>query len=237
MNRTFLLWLSLVGLTFIGPVNAQSPAPHPPVFRVLGLSDSLQDIYYVENGQKIALYVSQSQISLPYDVPKERILRLFHDVQVPQPDGKPPQTVRKPLGTVPIPAGYMNSIVMLAAGQTDTGEPAVSGKAYEDSATLHPANTFAFYNFSKMPMAMNLQGKMIESEPGQIVSLPNPADKTRTLLEFQFAVKKAGQWVLLTDRNLAFRPTFRAFVIAKDEPSTNGSPIGITMVLDRALEN
>lgn len=237
MNRLFLLCLSLAGLALAGRLNAESPAPHPPQFRVLGLSDSLQDIYYVENGQKVALFVSQSQISLPYEVPKERILRLFHDVQIPQPDGKPPQTVRKPLGTVPIPATYLNSIVMLAAGKTETGEPAVAGKAYEDSAALHPANTFAFYNFSKAPMAMNLEGKTIESEPGQIVSLPNPSDKTRTLLEFQFAVKKAGQWVMLMDRNLAFRPTFRAFVIAKDGPATNGSPVGITMVLDRALEN
>jgi hypothetical protein len=224
-----LFRLGLAGALIVVVARAQSagaPAEPPPVkFRTLAVGNPvpLAGLFYEVNRKSVPLLVNDTDLSMPYDAPRQGALSIYREAPPVPPETKPRRITVAEVNLGKDPA----YLVVLTAKSTTT----VSAAVISDSWEAHPFETVMVLNFSKRRVAVKAGDKLVELSPSGSHVFPYPPGDSE-ILTLQTATNDAGGWVLRMNSPQGIIHGTRASIVISDvEPSQwDPHPEGINVI-------
>lgn len=200
------------------------PALSALEFRVIGLGQAIDDIFYRDGTKEVKLYVPFQTLSGEYHISGGSTrLKLYRKVPavavavaasetaaVSQAQGAATEQI-VPLAEIDVPQGSTQAILVFmnpAAGSAQAGEFATVW--LDNSGRAGRRNELRFHNFSPAELAVNAQGRRWSLAQGASDSGTFAASARS--LPMQVAARGANAWSLVYTNSIPVRDGFNAFV-------------------------
>lgn len=232
MTSNLRLSFSLLGavglLAFVQPAQAVQ-------FRLLGWAAQDLNLQFRDGQKPTEVYVSTESLSPVYNFSTTGPIVFYKRVEH---EGK---TIKQTACTVTIPPDMEKGVLLLVPG-ADTqaiyrnvlpdrdgfvseGAPLIYNYVWiDDSLTARPSGTIEFRNFSRRPIAFQLEQHRHVLAPETKVQLPLIPGAKR--MAFRGAVQVNGEWKVFAKNPLPTRGPDRMMVILRDDPQPRSSASG-----------
>lgn len=225
---TTIIALLLFNLAAVINTQAQAAGGDKTVkcrFRLYGWDDPITDLHYKLKDKDAELVIYQDARSIFYEYSGPAVMTLYR-INTDQ-DGK---ILREPAAQADLTNGGSWPLIMIAKHQSKPG--AYQTMVLKDDLASFPTGSFAFSNFSNVPVGGYLGTESFILKPGENILLNGrPKDNGTTLAALFFKSVGTRKEPIYTN-NWAIRPAMRTRVFVRASPE---SPTGI--VARRLIES